>query len=178
MLSSLSRSRIYKGSYDSSLMYWDPSQVASTLQNTPSKPYRLPYVYREAVNNELEEMIQVGVLKPSTSLWASPLLPVKKKDGSIWLCVDYRRLNDIPNKDAYPMPRINDLIDELGGASIITTLDIAEEYWQAPVRELDRPKTACSTPQGLFQFQMMPFGLQGAPTTFQRMMNSLLRGLK
>ena len=76
------------------------------------------------------------------------------------------------------MPRIDDLIDELGGASFVTTLDLVKGYWQVPVREENRPKTAFSTPRGLFQFWMMPFGLQGAPATFQRMMGSLLRGLE
>ena len=141
-------------------------------------PYRLPHAYRDAVNNELEEMAQVGIIEPSSSPWAAPILPVRKKDGSMHLCVDYRRLNSISRQDAYPMPRIDDLIDDLGGAKFITTLDLAKGYWQVPVREQDRPKTAFTTPRGLFQFRMMPFGLQGAPATFQRMMDSLLRGLE
>ena len=140
--------------------------------------YRLPNAYREAVNAELEEMLQAGIIKPSMSPWASPLLPVKKKDGSIRLCIDYRRLNAISKKDAYSMPRIDNLIDERGGARFITTLDLAKGYWQVPVREQDRPKTAFSAPQGLFQFWMIPFGLQGAPMTFQKMMDSLLCGLE
>ena len=87
------------------------------------------------------------------------------------------RLNAVTHMDAYPMPRIDDLIDRLGGARFITTLDLAKGYWQVPVRREDRPKTAFATAHGLYQFCVMPFGLQGAPATFQRMMDSLLRGL-
>ena len=141
-------------------------------------PYRLPHAYRDVVHQELQEMEQAGVIEPSTSPWAAPIVPVKKKDGSLRLCVDYRRLNAASRTDAYPMPRIDDLVDQLGGARFITTLDLSKGYWQVPVREEDRPKTAFSTPRGLYQFRMMPFGLQGAPATFQRMMDSLLRGLE
>ena len=90
----------------------------------------------------------------------------------------YRRLNAVSQTDAYPMPRVDDLIDRLGGACFITTLDLSRGYWQVPVREEDRTKTAFTTPHGLFQFRVMPFGLQGAPATFQRRMDSLLRGLE
>ena len=141
-------------------------------------PYRLPHAYRDAIDQELRDMEEAGIIEPSSSAWASPLLPVKKKDGTIRLCVDYRKLNSVSRRDAYPMPRIDDLIDDIGGAKFITTLDLAKGYWQVPVRETDRPKTAFTTPQGLYQFRVMPFGLQGAPATFQRMMDSLLRGLR
>ena len=140
-------------------------------------PYRLPHAYRDTVKDELREMEQAGIIEPSSSPWAAPIIPVKKKDGSMRLCVDYRRLNSVSRTDAYPMPRVDDLIDRIGGAKFITTLDLSKGYWQVPVREQDRPKTAFTSPQGLFQFRVMPFGLQGAPATFQRMMDSLLRGL-
>ena len=108
----------------------------------------------------------------------SPDYPGKKNEGSMQLCIDYRRLNAVSLRDAYPMPRIDDLIDRIEGARFITTLDLTRGYWQVPVREEDRPKTAFTTPpHGLFQFRVMPFGLQGVPATFQRMMDSLLRGL-
>ena len=101
----------------------------------------------------------------------------KKKDGSLRLCVDYRRLNAMTRADAYPMPRIEDMIDQLGKAKYLTTLDLTKGYWQVPVAEEDRPKTTFTTPFGLFQFLRMPFGLQGAPATFQRMIDRLLQGL-
>ncbi|KAL5516832.1 hypothetical protein EMCRGX_G002255 [Ephydatia muelleri] len=139
-------------------------------------PYRLPYCYRDSVKEELEEMLKHGVIERSNSPWASPMVLVKKKDGSLRVCVDFRRLNGVTRQDAYPMPRIDELIDRLGRAKVITTLDLSKGYWQVPVAAEDRAKTAFSSPYGLFQFTVMPFGLQGAPATFQRMMDELLRG--
>ena len=136
-------------------------------------PYRLPHAHRDSVMKELREMEEEGLIEPSSSSWAAPIVPVKKKDNTIRVCVDYRRLNAVSHVDAYPMPRI----DRLGGARIITTLDVMRGYWQVPVRREDRPKTAFATALGLYQFRVMPFGLQGAPATFQCMMDSLLRGL-
>ena len=92
------------------------------------------------------------------------------------VCVDYRRLNLVTAVDSYPMPWIDDLIDRLGGAKYISNLDLSREYWQVPIAESNRPKTSFTTPMGLFQFWMMPFGLSGAPATFQRMMDCLLQG--
>ena len=126
----------------------------------------LPHAYRE-----LGEMRAQGVIEPTSSDWAAPIVVVRKKDGSIRLCVDYRRLNAVSIVDAYPMPRIEDLIDYIGQAKFISTLDLTKGYWQVPVVEEDRGKTAFTTPFGLFQFRRMPFGLQGAPATFQRMMD-------
>ena len=101
---------------------------------------------------------------------------VKKKDGGVRLCVDYRRLNPITKFDAYPMPRIEELLDKIGTARYISTMDSATGYWQVPMSDEDREKTAFSSPNGLFHFINMPFGLSGAPATFQRMMDSILRG--
>ena len=115
------------------------------------QPYRLPHVYREAVEKEVETMLAEGIIEPCSSEWASPVVVVKKKDNTIRLCVDYR--------------------------TYISTLDLAKGYWQVPVAVEDRPKTAFITPQGLYQFHMMPFGLYGAPATFQRMMDHVIRGM-
>ena len=141
-------------------------------------PYRIPHAYREAVQKELREMLDSGIIQRSGSEWAAPIVLVKKKDGSLRLCVDYRRLNAVSQTDAYPMPRIDDLIDRLGKAKYITTLDLTRGYWQVPVAEEDQPKTAFATPFGLFQFRVMPFGLSGAPATFQRMMDCLIQGME
>lgn len=118
-----------------------------------------------------------GIIERSSSEWAAPIVLVKKKDNTLRMCVDYRRLNAVSRADAYPMPRVDDLIDQLGKAKFITTLDLSRGYWQVPVEETSRPKTAFTTPFGLFQFRVMPFGLHGAPATFQRMMDELLRDL-
>ncbi len=119
-----------------------------------------------------------GIIEPSFSEWASPIVIVKKKDGKIRICVDYRKLNANTPMDAYPMPRVDELIDRLGKATYITTLDLARGYWQVPVSEKDRLKTAFITPKGLFQFRVMPFGLNGAPATFQRLMDTAIRELE
>lgn len=126
---------------------------------------------------ELKEMEESGVIEPSHSKWASPIVVAKKKDGSLRLCVDFRKLNAETPLDAYPMPRTDELLDKLGGAEYITTLDLARGYWQVPLAERDRAKTAFITPNGLYQFRVMPFGLNGAPATFQRMMDMVLQGL-
>ena len=120
-------------------------------------------------------MEREGIIERSSSEWAFPIVLVKK-DGSLRMCVDYRRLNAISDADAYPMPCVDDMIDALGKAKYITTLDLARGYWQVPVQEESRPQTAFTTPYGLFQFRVMPFGLHGAPATFQRMMDQLLVG--
>jgi transposase InsO family protein len=141
-------------------------------------PYRIPYAYREEVTKELQEMEESGIIEPSHSEWASPIVVARKKDGGIRLCVDYRKLNASTPMDAYPMPRTDELLDKLGNAKYISTLDLARGYWQVPMAEKDRAKTAFITPKGLYQFRVMPFGLNGAPATFQRMMDEVVRGLE
>ena len=140
-------------------------------------PYRLPYTYRQSVKEELDEMLENGIIEPSTSEWSAPIVLVRKKDKSLRLCVDYRRLNQVSQMDAYPMPRVDELIDRVGKARFISTLDLTRGYWQVPVAVDDRPKTAFATPFGLSQFNVMPFGLQGAPATFQRLMDRVIQGL-
>ena len=151
--------------------------ITEQAQPVCQAPYRIPHAFREEVNHELKEMLRHGVIEHSTSDWASPMVTVQKKDKSLRLCVDYRRLNAVSKGDAYPMPRIDELIDRVGRAKYVTTLDLTKGYWQVPVAIEDRPKTAFTTPYSLFQFTRMPFGLQGAPATFQRMVDRLLDGL-
>ena len=98
---------------------------------------------------------------------------VAKKDGTLRPVIDYRKLNKITKPDPFPMPRIEDLIDDLASATYITTLDLTKGYWQVPVEETSRDKTAFVTPFGKYEFTVMPFGLMGAPATFQRMMNDI-----
>ena len=141
-------------------------------------PYRLPYAYRDVITKELKEMLEDGVISRSTSEWAAPVVLITKKNGEIRFCVDYRRLNSISRTDSYPMPRVDELIDRLGSANYISTLDLSRGYWQVPMSAQSRAKTAFVTSYGLFEFNVMPFGLQGAPSTFQRMMDQLLRGLE
>ena len=159
------------------------SKAVHKVQLTDQKPvrlapYRLPHAYRELVRREIDEMLEAGVIEPSNSDWAAPIVLVDKKDGTMRMCVDYRRLNAVSLSDAYPMPRVEDLIDGMGRAKFITTLDLARGYWQVPVAEGTKHLTAFTTPFGLFQFRVMPFGLKGAPATFQRLMDVVLRGLQ
>ena len=138
--------------------------------------YRLPHAYREPVKQEMEEMLDSGIIVPSQSPWSAPIVPVTKKDGSLRLCVDFRRLNSVSKADAYPIPRVDELIDRLDKAKYLSVIDLTRGYWQIPLVKTAQEKTAFSTPFGLFQFTVMPFGLRGAPATFQRLMDQLIRG--
>ncbi|UYV84941.1 hypothetical protein LAZ67_X004064, partial [Cordylochernes scorpioides] len=142
------------------------------------RPYRVSPYERGVIQTEVDKMLKSGIVKPSDSPWSSPVVLVKKKDGTWRFCVDYRRLNKITRKDVYPLPRIDDTLDSLKGASVFSTMDLKSGYWQIEVDEADREKTAFVTPDGLFEFKVMPFGLCNAPATFERIMDNLLRGLK
>lgn len=122
-------------------------------------------------------MLQNGTIQPSASPWAAPVVLVRKKDGTLRFCVDYRGLNSVTFRDAYPLPRIDDTLDRLSRAKIFSTLDFANGYWQIRVAVHDRHKTAFVTHRGLFEFNVMPFGLTNAPATFQRTMDLLLAGI-
>ncbi|CAF5019441.1 unnamed protein product, partial [Rotaria sp. Silwood1] len=110
----------------------------------------------------------------STSPWSSPVVLVKKKDGTTRFCVDYRRLNQITTKDAFPLPRIDDIYDQLTKATYFTKFDFNAGYFQVPLDKADRPKTAFSTRDGHFQFKVLPQGLTNGPPTFQRIVNQIL----
>lgn len=136
--------------------------------------YRIPERLLPKLKDEVEDMLSLGVIERSCSEWSSPVVLVPKKDGTIRFCIDFRKVNAQSHFDAYPMPRLEDLIERLGKANYITTLDLCKGYWQVLLAKEDRPYTAFRTPQGLFQFVVMPFGLQGAPATFQRLMDRVL----
>ena len=140
-------------------------------------PRRLPFQQREVVQQHVDKMLDNGIIKPSKGPWSSPIVLVKKKDGSTRFCIDFRKLNDLTKKDAHPLPRIDDTLDTLGEAQWFSTLDLASGYWQVEVDPADREKTAFATPDALYQFRVMPFGLCNAPGTFQRLMEHVLRGL-
>ena len=133
---------------------------------------------REEVKQLLSEMLARGVIEPSSSPWASPVVLVRKKDGSTRFCVDYRKLNQVTRKDAYPLPRIDMTLDALHGSQWFSTLDLVSGYWQVELEEADKEKTAFCTTEGLYQFKVMPFGLCNAPASFQRLMDLVLTGLQ
>ena len=140
-------------------------------------PRRQAFTRRQLVDQEVQRMLDAGAIEPSDSPWASPIVIAKKKDLTPRFCLDYRALNSATVKDAFPLPRIDDSLDALSGAAWFSTLDLASGYWQVPVAEQDRPKTAFSTRNGLYQWRVMPFGLSNAPATFERLMELVLRGL-
>ena len=139
---------------------------------------RIPPVRREEARNLLSDMLKKDIIQPSSSPWASPIVLVPKKDGTVRFCVDYRKVNSLTRKDAYPLPRVDDTLDTLSGSKWFSTLDLISGYWQVKVEEKDREKTAFCTPDGLFEFKVMPFGLCNAPATFQRLMDMVLAGLQ
>lgn len=140
-------------------------------------PYRVSPTEQKIIETEVEKMLQAGIISPSTSPWAAPVLLVEKADGSVRFCVDYRQLNRITHKDAYPLPRIDDMLDHIGKSTFRSTMDLVSGYWQIPVAVEDREKTAFATRQGTYEFNVMPFGLTNAPATFQRSMDIILAGL-
>ena len=146
-------------------------------QEPIKQPYRNLLHHRAAISEEVEEMLRKKMIQPSNSPWASPVVIVKKKDGSIRFCVDYRGLNAVTKKDSFPLPRIDETLATLTGAVFFTTFDLQSAYSQVPVRPSDREKTAFSCHEGLFEYTVMPFGLSNAPATFQRLMQYVLKGL-
>eukprot|EP00731_Ephydatia_muelleri_P031382 Em0022g896a len=151
-------------------------QFSNLLLDQPVR--RLPPHRKEQVNKLLHEMQENDIIHPSSSPWASPIVLVQKKDESVRFCIDYRKLNAVTTKDAYPLPRIDDTLDTLCGSKWFSTLDLLSGYWQVEMSPEDRHKTAFCTPQGLFEFKVMPFGLCNAPATFQRLMDLVLAGLQ
>ena len=156
--------------------------VTHTIDTADHSPIRqpvrrTPFALRAQVDQMVMEMLEQKVIEPSTSPWASPIVLVRKKDGGVRFCVDYRKLNQITKLDEFPLPRIDDTLDLLSGARYFTALDLASGYWQVRMDPTSREKTAFTTYSGLYEFNKMPFGLVNAPATFQRLMESVLSGL-
>lgn len=146
------------------------------------RPYRVPFHHRPVIENHLKEMLDKGVIAHSNSPWAAPvvLVPKKSEDGTVnyRFCTDFRGLNALTQVDAYPLPLIQETLELLGRSKIFSTLDLSSGYHQIPVAEEDQPKTAFTTLDGHYEYKKMPFGLAGAPATFQRTMDQILTGIK
>lgn len=129
------------------------------------------------MSKQLKDMQEAGVIQPSTSSWSSPVVMVKKKDGSHRFCVDYRALNSLTKADTFPLPRIDNLLDQIGDPRYFSTLNLASGFRQIRLSPSSAEKTAFAVPQGLFEFRVTPFGLTNAPAVFQRLMERVLAEL-
>ena len=141
------------------------------------KPYPLPYAKRGEIREERKNMMDTGIVRESSSPYASPLVVVKKKDGSNRMCVDYRKLNLVTDAHPAPTTTAEDLFKKLGKSQYYSTLDLSKGYWQIPVAEKDIRKTAFVTPDGCYEFLRMPFGLNNSGATLVRGMRELLQDM-
>ena len=133
--------------------------------------YRMAPMELKELKMQLEELLEKGFIRPSISLWEPPILFVKKKNGSIRLCIDCRQLSKITVKNKYPLSRIDNLLDQLKDATVFSKIDLRSGYWQLRVADSSIPKTAFRTRYGHYEFLVMPFGLTNAPATFMSLMN-------
>ena len=138
-------------------------------------PYRMAPVELKELKLQLQELLEKGFIRPSVSLWGAPVLFVKKKDGTLRLCVDYRQLNKMIVKNKYSLPRIDDLFDQLKGASVFLKIDLQSGYHQLRIKDTDVHKTTFTTRYGHYEFLVMPFGLTNALTAFMDLMNHVFR---
>lgn len=136
------------------------------------RPYHMSPTKQIIVKEQLREMLTAGIVEPSHSGWASPVVLPPKKDGGHRFCADFRKVNATTETDAYPLPNINEILESLSGAAVFSTIDLNSGYWQVPMERRCKEKTAFITPFGLYHFNVMPFGLKNAPATFQRLRRS------
>lgn len=171
------------------LFAWSLSQVGRTtvgecelelLDRTPvhRPPYRVSHTEKEEIGRQVAEMLQHGVIKRCKSPYSSPVVLVRKKTGGWRFAVDYRGVNKVIKMDSYPLPVIDDVLSYLNGATFFTSLDLFSGFWQIPMAENSKDVTAFITPEGLFSFEVLPFGLGVSPRVFQRSMDRVLAGLK
>ncbi|XP_070184061.1 uncharacterized protein [Littorina saxatilis] len=143
-----------------------------------SKPYSIPFQARESLKKDIDNMLKMGVIRESSSPYSSPVVVVKKKDGTNRVCIDFRKVNKITVFDPEPMPTATDLFRQLTGSKIFSKIDLSKGYWQIPLREEDIPKTAFATPDGTYECLRMPFGMVNSGATLTRGMRKMLKGMK
>ena len=141
-------------------------------------PYRTNPTKLAAMRQEVEYMLQNGIIEQSHSQWSSPCVLVPKPDGSFRFCTDFRRVNALTKSDSYPLPRVDDCIDQIGHSQYISKFDLLKGYWQVPLTDHAKEISAFVTPDGLYQYTVMPFGMKNAPATYQRMINNVLSGVQ
>lgn len=138
-------------------------------------PYKVSPSEALELKNQITQLLGQGFIKPSVSPWGAPVLFQKKKDGTFRLCIDFRGLNQCTVKNKFPLPRIDELLDRLGGSKYFSKIDLRSGYYQVRIKEEDIPKTAFNTRFGHYEFTVMPFGLTNAPATFNRLMTDLFQ---
>ena len=175
----LKRHRDLFATKDSELGHTDTVKMkieTGTQQPIKLRPYRTPIQNRQVIDKAVGEMLDANVIRRSKSPWSFPVVIVDKKDGSKRFCVDFRKLNQITKPNSYPLPLIDDILALLGKAKYFTSLDLKSGYWQVLMDEKDKEKTAFACHRGLFEFNVMPFGLTSAPAVFQELMSIVLHG--
>lgn len=151
--------------------------VVTSSEPVRVKPYPIPFSTEKTITEEVQKMLQLNVIEPSSSPYSAPVVIARKKDGTNRFCIDYRRLNCATVFDAEPMPSPESIFSKMTGKKFVSKIDLSKGYWQVPMADESKPLTAFSTPSGLYQFRTMPFGLVNAPATFSRMMRKLLQGM-
>ncbi|GES72789.1 retroviral-like aspartic protease 1 [Rhizophagus clarus] len=170
------------------LFAWDPNDFGRTsivthkIDTGDATPigqrfYRTSYQNQLFIKEEIQRLLDTGLIVPSKSQWTSPVVVVEKKNGKKRLCVDYRKLNNVTKRDCYPLPRVDDMLETLSGCQWFSSLDLASGFWQVELSPKDREKLTFITRFGTFEFTVMPFGLCNAPATFQRLMDTVLRDI-
>ena len=139
------------------------------------RAYRAPPDTNEFLKKEIDTMLDKSIIRESSSPWSSPVVVVPKHNGKLRMCIDFRKLNAVTEKDNYPLPLISEVLETFGKAKYFSTIDLASGYWQVQMNEADKKKTAFITKFGTYEFNVMPFGLCNAPATFQRLMDRVLR---
>ena len=140
-------------------------------------PYRMNPVKQQYLREEVQYLLDNDFIEPSQSEWSSPCILVPKPDGTFRMCTDYRKVNSVTKTDTFPIPRIDDCIDNIGHAKYVTKFDLLKGFWQIPMTDRAKEVSAFVTPDGLFQYKVMPFGMKNSPATFQRLVNRLISNL-
>ena len=151
--------------------------IITTSEPIRQHPYRLNPIKLKYLRDEIQYMLDNDIIEPSTSGWSSPCILVPKSDGSYRFVTDFRKVNAVSKSDSFPIPRIDDCIDKLGDARFVSKFDLLKGYWQVPLTQRAKEITAFATPDNLYQYKVMPFGMKNSPATFQRMIHSVLQGL-